>query len=33
MNCPGHEVDEREDLVEQFIAVVKEYVEDDANGN
>ncbi|CAB3411004.1 unnamed protein product [Caenorhabditis bovis] len=32
LNCPGHEVDEREDLVEKFIDVVKEFVENPENG-
>ncbi|PIC43350.1 hypothetical protein B9Z55_004127 [Caenorhabditis nigoni] len=31
LNCPGHEVNEREDLVQDFIKAVKEFVEDPEN--
>ncbi|CAO4384414.1 unnamed protein product [Caenorhabditis nigoni] len=32
LNCPGHDVNEREDLVEGFIKSVREFVEDSENG-
>lgn len=32
LNCPGHEVNEREDLVQDFINAVKEFVNDKENG-
>uniref|UniRef100_A0A8R1I3N6 TYR_PHOSPHATASE_2 domain-containing protein n=2 Tax=Caenorhabditis japonica TaxID=281687 RepID=A0A8R1I3N6_CAEJA len=31
LNCPGHEVNEREDLVQDFIKLVKEFVENTEN--
>ncbi|CAA92703.2 RNA/RNP complex-1-interacting phosphatase homolog [Caenorhabditis elegans] len=31
LNCPGHEVNEREDLVQDFINAVKEFVNDKEN--
>ncbi|PIC12333.1 hypothetical protein B9Z55_028475 [Caenorhabditis nigoni] len=31
LNCPGHDVNEREDLVEGFIKSVSEFVEDPEN--
>ncbi|PIC12349.1 hypothetical protein B9Z55_028487 [Caenorhabditis nigoni] len=31
LNCPGHDVNEREDLVEGFIKSVREFVEDPEN--
>ncbi|CAI2339350.1 unnamed protein product [Caenorhabditis sp. 36 PRJEB53466] len=31
LNCPGHEVNEREDLVQEFIRIVKEYIENSEN--
>ncbi|KAE9415685.1 hypothetical protein Angca_006036 [Angiostrongylus cantonensis] len=31
MNCPGHEVNEREDIVEDFVSAVDEFVNDSTN--
>ncbi|CAI5441138.1 unnamed protein product [Caenorhabditis angaria] len=31
LNCPGHEVNEREDLVEEFIKICKDFIEDPQN--
>ncbi|XGW09385.1 hypothetical protein V3C99_011578, partial [Haemonchus contortus] len=32
MNCPGHEVSNREDIVKKFLNVVDEYINDTSNG-
>ncbi|VDM55420.1 unnamed protein product, partial [Angiostrongylus costaricensis] len=32
MKCPGHEVNEREDIVEDFVSAVDEFVNDSTNG-
>ncbi|KAJ1350920.1 internal repeats containing protein [Parelaphostrongylus tenuis] len=32
MNCPGHEVNNREDIVQRFVAAVDEFLNDSTNG-
>ncbi|KAK6019225.1 tyrosine-protein phosphatase family protein [Ostertagia ostertagi] len=33
MNCPGHEVSNREDIVKSFLNVVDEFISDSSNGD